>query len=54
MLPAVVSGVSGLGPLNVAAAVNDGAAPDPEQIMGREKRSKKVEMKTSGYAYFSD
>jgi len=29
MLPAVVSGVSGLGPLSVAAAVNEGAAPDP-------------------------
>ena len=35
MLPAVVSGLNGLGPLNVAAAVNEGAAPDPAAVFRR-------------------
>src|SRR6266849_5210695 len=35
MLPAAVSGLNGLGPLNVAAAVNEGAAPDPVPVFRR-------------------
>lgn len=33
MLPSVVSGLSGLGPLNVGMAVNDGGAPDPVAVV---------------------
>ncbi len=34
ILPAVVSGLNGLGPLSVAAAVNEGGAvPDPEAAL---------------------
>ena len=32
MLPAMVNGLNGLGPLNVATAVNEGAAPDPVAV----------------------